>query len=139
VPDYARTARLLRAKAADPVVPDAERQALLEKAQDLETRYSNGKPSTINDTTVTSHDGRSYRPEPQSWYSQHRYSQQVLFDLLKNQWQWNTEYYDRNGTPKPAGPTADDLYEETYKYADNDPEDEDEDYGYDLFEGEDYA
>jgi hypothetical protein len=149
VTDYLRTARLLRAKAADPVVPETERRALLDRAEKLEAKYRKpNSPPTDNTATSTGPptgpfsynstfvywdfpgpDGKTPPPTDEDL----RKYWVVLQDLLKNQWMWNTEYYDKDGNPRPQ-PDVDDIYEEDYKY----DEDDDEDYGYNLFGEEDY-
>lgn len=146
MPDYLAKARALRAKAADPVVPPAESAALLEKARELEAKYRNGSSPFTNDTTVTGRDGFTFfgvppfgSPEWDKWAEAIRkerqaQAQRVADDLLRNQWRWNTEYYDQFGRPRPQrSPDHDDIMEETYKF---DPEDdpEDEDYGYDEYQ-----
>ena len=119
--DYARIARALRAKAADPVVPPAERAALLEKATELETKYRNANSRFTDDTTTTSRDGfPAYgSPEWTIWAEsfnaeRRRHAQKIAEDLARNQWRWNNGGFD------------DDYMEDTYKY-----EPEDEDAGYD--------
>lgn len=125
MPDYAQKARALRAKAADPVVPDVERRALLEKARELEAKYGNSSSLFTGDTTVTSRDGFFYPtgtthrattvpPSAEAW--------RATWNLFHNQHLWN----------KP--PAEEDIIEENYREA----PDEDEDYGYDILEGDDW-
>lgn len=147
--DYAALVASLRRKAADPVVLEPERRALLERAEAIEKNHPEAVTASsrfTDDTTVTSRDGR-YNPftRPANWTwvyyddgpftkpnpkpgenpdfdRQTREAWDTLWNLHRNQAQWN----------KP--PDTDDLYEEEYKYG----EDEDEDYGYDIYEGEEY-
>lgn len=128
MPDYHAKIIALRAKAADPTVTAAESKTLSDKANELEEKY--GKPSSpsTDDTVTTSRDGRpfawwdgpqGYRattvpPSKESW--------EAVWDLFHRQYQWN----------KP--PDEADLVEENYQYDKN----EDEDYGYDMQEGEDW-
>lgn len=122
--DYLETARKLRAKAADPVVPDTERQALLERATDLEARYSKPKSPSTDDTTVTD-SGFNIRwapgtkpPTSRPFYPTTDY-REVLRRLAKNQWMWNTQYYDRYGNPRRP---QEDIVEEDYRYESTDYE-----------------
>lgn len=160
--DYLRLARLLREKAAyvppegsglQPV-PETERLALIARAEELERKYGNGNSPSGNNTTTTSRDGR-FNPfaRPPGWKDrqydytfffsddlfqrfnagtsspqtaeasaeQQQRSWQTLYILLKNQHHWNKT------------PDEEDLVEEGYKH----DYDEDEDYGYDMFEGDD--
>jgi hypothetical protein len=141
VPDYLAKARALRAKAADPAVPAAERRALLDKATELESKYRNPSSSFTFDTIITGRDGIppwSSGPAWDAWAEAIRnarktQAEKIAEDLRNNQWRWNSEYYDRFGNPKPyVDPDLDDVYEEDYRY---DPE-EDEDEGYDEAYGE---
>lgn len=138
MPDYAAKARALRAKAADPVVPDVERRALLEKARELEAKYGNANSPFTNDTTVLGRDGRPPYGSP-GWYTwvevQRMYRQQqatqTAEDLAREQWRWNTEYYDIHGNPRRnEADTDDDYLEETYAW-------EDEDANYDILQEDD--
>lgn len=157
MPDYLRLARELRAKANYVPPPGSsltavgpeEKAALLAKARELEDKHKLSSPFT-DDTTVTSRDGFTFygtspypypygSPEWEAWAEGIRkerqaQAQKIAEDLAKNQWKWNSEYYDRFGNPKPQrGDDYDDIMEETYKY---DPQGEDEDYGYDEAFGE---
>lgn len=125
MPDYLRKARALRAKAADPVVPAPEAKALLEKAAELEAKYRNSNSPFTDETTVTSRDGRPSYGSPlyEAWVDamnirRQAQAQKIAEDLLENQWMWNTEYYDKDGKPRPT------------------EADEDEDYGYETFNTE---
>lgn len=122
MPDYLRTARLLRAKAADPVVPDTERRVLLEKAAELESKYRNRNSPSANDTTVIGRGGYT-GPVDDYWTNFLRYADAMrqTEDLLRRQHQWN----------KP--PEDDDITEEQYRY-----QPEDEDAGYDIYESEEW-
>lgn len=120
MPDYAQKARALRAKAADPVVPEAERQALLEKAAELEAKYSKPNSPFTDQTTVTSRDGFG-KSAYDLWVEAQnriRYEQarKVAEDLLKNQWIWNSEYYDRNGKPHANEADTDNVEDYGYKW-----------------------
>ena len=131
MPDYLRTARLLRAKAADPVVPDTERQALLERADDLEKKYSNSSSRSTNDTTGTgtgpftfTFTYNMWQPRPETEAERRaRYaeSERQLRDLFNRQSAWNPP------------PWEEDIVEKDFRH-----QPEDEDYGYDLFEEDDY-
>jgi hypothetical protein len=141
VVDYLAAAKAFRAKAAATPYPE-EAKTLLAKAAELEAKYGNRSSPSANDTTTTSRSGQwDYsNTEYLAWAEairRHRQAEamRVAEDLLKNQWRWNREYYDQNGNPFDTGPNPnpdpDDLIAEEYK---TDPEDED--YGYDIFEGE---
>ncbi len=121
MPDYAQKARALRAKAADPVVTESERNSLLAKARELEAKYGNRSSPFTNHTTVTSRDGRpsgGYQPSDQYWVD-------YMEGLVRNQWRWNSEYYDRGGNP--VHEDEDSMYEEAYKYEEADYEKENDD------------
>jgi hypothetical protein len=141
--DYGRVVRALRAKAADPVVPDTERRALLDRADQIEANHPEivtvKSPST-DYTTTTSRDGFAW-PEYR-WSSDGRFNpfarhpgfdearykaaQEETDRLFRNQHMWN----------KPPVPDEDDLIADEFK-TDPGPGD-DEDYGYDIYEGEEY-
>ncbi len=125
MPDYAAKARALRRKAADPVTTPGERESLLAKARELEAKYPDAKGGyfsfTIQDTTITSRDGRpsgGYTPSDAFWT-------EYMERLVRNQWQWNSEYYNRDGSP--VVPDEDAMYEEAYKYDGTDYEQEHDD------------
>lgn len=114
-------ARKLRAKAADPAVPPAEAKTLREKAAELEAKERKlNSPPTDNTSATGFGNHPEYGTTPwEEWAktfndARLRKAQQVAQDLLKNQWRWNSEYYDENG--KPYGPDVDDIMEEDYKY-----------------------
>lgn len=146
--DYARIVRALRAKADDPVVPEAEKRALRERADALEKKYVSVSSPITDDTTTTSRDGYVWTPPDYMRYmwqsdgrfnpfarppgyqnpgfDQRRYEEAVrqTENLLRNQHMWN----------KP--PDEDDLIADEFKH---DPgPDDDEDYGYDIYEGGEY-
>lgn len=151
MPDYLRLARELRAK-ANYVPPPAsgltavgpeEKAALLAKAREFEAKHAEAVTQYsrfTDDTTVTSRDGRPpYGTRDwDEWFEvmkniRKAQAERIAEDLQRNQWRWNSEYYDQDGKPKPQrSPDYDDIMEETYKY---DPG-EDEDYGYDEAFGE---
>jgi hypothetical protein len=147
----------LRAKAADPVVPETERRALLERAADIERRHPEivtVKSRFTDNTSTTSRDGfyspfteasdpwgydaytshgrtRFTKPNPKpgedpNFDRRTKDAWDELYRLFQHQHQWN----------KPPQPDADDLISDEFKY-DPGPGD-DEDYGYDIYEGEDY-
>lgn len=142
--DYLDTARKLRAKAADKVTPEAERAALIERAEYLEKKYGNASSRSTNDTTTTSRDGHTmtysewlnrnydffyanngWRPPPPNEAERERRqreAERIAEQLKERQWMWNREYYDRDG--KPYNHDPDDLIADEYKH-DNE---EDEDY-----------
>jgi hypothetical protein len=104
--DYRETIRALRAKAADPAVPDSERKALNEKADKLEAKYSNSTSPFTYDTTVIGRD-----------------------EFLNNQ------FIHKPGTPTYCADCLkkeEDIIEERFR------DQPDEDYGYDIGEGDDY-
>lgn len=135
--DHLATIRALRAKAADPAVTPDEAKALTEKADELAEKYGNPSSPPTDDTTVTSRDGfwtpPSYMYDPDGTFNPFRRppgftdpqaaskAWETLRDLHKNQHKWN----------RP--PDEADLVEEDYQ---SDPEDED--YGYDMHEGNDW-
>jgi DNA-binding LacI/PurR family transcriptional regulator len=137
--DYGRIVRALRAKAADPVVSDHERRALLDRATAIEANHPEivtvKSPSTDYTTTVTSRDGFVYDfrrhgpadPRHREWEGPtYEQSWEDVQRLFRNQHMWN----------KPPVPDEDDLISDEFKH-DPGPGD-DEDYGYDIYEGEEY-
>lgn len=172
--DYAALVASLRRKAADPVVPDTERRALLERASEIEKNHPEAVTESspfIDDTTVTGRDGRMpWQYDENGHFNPFArppgYEERVYHDYFhQNPWGGKSYYATDARTrftkpnPKPGEdpefdkktreawdelwnlhrsqaawnpPDADDLYEENYKYAD------DEDYGYDIYEGEEY-
>ena len=113
--DYLAVARQLRVKAADPAVSGEERRALLDKAAELEAKYRNSSSATTDQTTVTATDGRQGRTVTIN-LNHSPFWAETLRHLKENQWRWNSEYYDEDGTPRTSGPDLDDVYEEEYKY-----------------------
>lgn len=129
MPDYLRLARELRAK-ADYVPPlgsglqpvgEAERAALLAKAGELEARYRNSSSRSTDQTIPVGAFGFTVNwPTETEVQRQARYAESMrqTWDLYQRQHQWNKE---------------EDIVEEDYQH-----EPEDEDYGYDLFEDDDW-
>jgi hypothetical protein len=98
MPDYADVARKLRAKAADPAVSGPERDALLAKATELDTKYPAVTVQSFfyapgdmwmnfNDTTVTSRSGQTttYRNGKTEWRA--RYYDEA--DLIEDGWAYD--------------------------------------------------
>jgi hypothetical protein len=122
--DLLDRARKLRAKAADPAVPKPERDALIEKAKELESRHRNLNPPPANQT-IPPTPGTFGTPDWEEVArvfndARMRRAAKIAQDLLDNQWKWNTEYYDKEGNPKQPGPDLDDIIDEDYKYAEED-------------------
>jgi Protein of unknown function (DUF2786) len=119
MPDWPNIIRALRAQAADPGIGEAERAAFTEKADKLEAKYGNSSSPSTDDTTVTGRDGRWVR-QPAGFRptADQEYWDEYMRNIVKNQYQWNTKYYDKDGNPKPGygGPDVDDLYEDEFKY-----------------------
>lgn len=122
--DLLDRARKLRAKAADPAVPVPERALLVEKAKELEERYRKENPPLTNQTippTPPRFGAPDWDEVAQVFHDvRMQRAAKIAQDLLDNQWRWNTEYYDRDGNPTQPGPDVDDIYEEEYKYAEED-------------------
>jgi hypothetical protein len=126
MPDYLAKARQLRVKAADPAVPKPEREALEKKARELETKYGKVNFPFTDDTTVTDRSGGAegdlftngawiYYPKPDPMNrATATYWAEYLQKLAENQWQWNTEYYDKDGNPRVQ--EEEDIVEEEYRY-----------------------
>jgi hypothetical protein len=128
--DYGETIRALRAKAADKAVTPEEAKILREKADELEAKHGNVNSPFTDDTTTTSRDGRYWEyapynvfyPKPETeearrarWQEAYRQT----WDLFLRQNMWNP-------------PPEEDIVEEGWQDA------PDEDYGYDIYEGDDY-
>jgi hypothetical protein len=145
--DYRETIRALRAKAADSATPEPERKALNDRADELEAKHSSGNPpfryGSVNpsfryvyDTTVTGRDG----------FTSFALYDDILANLLRDQWAWNPvqcEGCDAWFIRKPGTPPycekcsakmreEQDIVEEQYR------DQPDEDYGYDIKEGDDW-
>ena len=135
--DYLDIARKLRVLAADRATPDEQRPALLKRAAELEEKYA-PKPNPTSpptyDTIITNGIRITWAPgaRPNTFTTDHRTPwpdgklfDSILDELVKNQWMWNTEYYDRYGNPKPQTPKPEeDIVEEKWQYTGYD-EDED--------------
>lgn len=125
--DYRETVRALRAKAHDPVTPEPEREACLAKASELEAKYGNVTSRVTDDTIIINRSG-GYNPfaRKPGWrqpdYSD-EYWNRYLADLLNRQWMWNREYYDQDGNPVTK-PDVDNIYEDDYKYDEENDEDD---------------
>jgi hypothetical protein len=117
VPDYAHKISALRRKAADKSATPAEAKILTAKADELEAKYGNANSSFTDDTVTTSRDGRATTvPTSEEAWRQ-------VWLLFHQQHQWN----------KPPTDEEEDIVEDRFR-----EEPEDEDYGYDMFEGEDW-
>lgn len=100
--------RLLRALGAPGSgTTDAERKLANDKADELERKYGklNSPATDTKITGVSYHGTRTFQD-----------AFDILERLLNDQWQWNDQYYDRHGNPRPNRADEDDLYEEAYKY-----------------------
>lgn len=135
----------LMERAGHPKTPPAEAAACREKARKimekhLQPSYRSSNSPFTDDTIVTGRDGYPAYGSPawDAWVKTMRAQRQaasarVAEDLLKNQWRWNSEYYDRNGNPRPTqADTDEDYVEDTYAY---DPEDNEGEY-YDYLQNE---
>lgn len=92
--------------------------------------YYDRGPRTGHGSNMPPPNNGDFRPKgptpEQSWRD--------LQDLLRNQWKWNDKYYDKDGKPRTH---VDDstIVDEDYAY---EPPGEDEDWGYKIYEEEDY-
>lgn len=143
--DYQKIIAGLRRKAADPALSAAEAKLYTDKANELEAKHVTVSSPFTNHTTTTGRDGRNSwnydvqtspggfrftRPNPPpgqdpEFDRRQRQAWDETWRLFHNQAQWNKPPVDE-----------DDLIADEFKH-DPGPGD-DEDYGYDIFEGEEY-
>lgn len=153
--EWREVIRGLRAKAADPVLTAEEAKLYSDKAKELETKYCTSTSPVTDDTTVTNRGTtwQTYDDFMAAFYGERGYYAaymsspqtaeylntedktstiwEILRNLQRRQYQWNTEYYDRDGTPK-RGYGGGDIVEDEYQDAPDDDE------GYDMKEGDDW-
>jgi hypothetical protein len=124
--------RALRELAEHPNTPEHEAALARDRLKAMEAKYGNSNSRSTDNTTTTNRSGQPgfrYRygsPDWNAWADEYnaqrrKTAEQIAEELLRNQWIWNSEYYDMNGNPRPTE-------------ADNTNEDE----FYDIFTEEDY-
>jgi hypothetical protein len=117
MPDYYAMYDKLLERAAHPKTPLAEAAACRAKATEIMEKHlqNSNRSFTVYDTKITSRDGRPWQAAAPGAvnFATNDYWAEYMARLAANQWQWNTEYYDKEGKPRPQ---EEDIVEEEYRY-----------------------